>query len=351
MAKRFLVGVANINAYNKATNDLLFTSKTMLDTAIEVTTGSQEIAGGQGNPLQYVYFHSPKLNMTLTEVQFNLAMVAANVGSAITTGANIWYEEAITLTAGGAGTVSATPLVTPGATSTIYGWATNSSDVTTRVTFTGLNFTVAGASSGDVVCVRYYKNNSAAQQVVIPANFVPANVRLVMDCQLASSDTSSVSGASIIGRVQFEIGSAQLSGAQTINMTSTGVSNTPLKAVALADKTGVTGCTGAGIYGKITQIVDSSNWYDTVTVIGSSADPVNVSSGSSTFQLVIYAIPSVGSAFVAPAGDFTYVSSSPSVCSVSSTGLITRLTSGNTTITATVTGKTSLVDSISVVSA
>jgi len=351
MAKRFLVGVANIYGYNKSTNDLAFASKTMLDTAIEITTSNQEISGGQGNALQYVYFHSPKLNLTLTEVQFNLAMVAANVGSAITTGNNVWTEESITLTTGGAGTVSATPVVTPGVTSTIYGWVTNASDVTSRVTFSGTGFTLAGGSSGDVVCVRYYVANSASRQVSIPANFVPSNVRLVMDCQLASSDTSSVSGASIIGRIQFEIGSAQLSGAQTITMSSTGVSNTPLKAMALADKTGVTGCTGAGIYGKITEIVDSANWYDTVSIVTPTVDPVAISSGAPTSQIVMYAIPSVGSAFVAPAGDFTYVSGTPATATVSATGLITRVTTGSTLITVTVTGKTSVKSTINVVSA
>lgn len=351
MAKRFLVGVANIYAYNKSTNDLYFASKTMLDTAIEVSTGNQEITGGQGNTLQYVYFHSPKLNLTLTEVQFNLAMVAANVGSSIVTGANVWTEENVTLGALGAGTVAGTPVVTPDSSSTIYGWVTEQNGTTTRVTFTGSAFTLSGGTSGQVVCVRYYNNNTAARQVTIPANFVPANVRLVMDCQLASSDTTSVAGSSIIGRIQFEIGSAQLSGAQSITMSSEGVSNTPLTAMALADTTAVAGCTGSGIYGKITEIIDSANWYDLVTILAAQTDPVAISSGSPTSQIVLYGIPTVGAAFVVPAGDISYVSGTPATATVSSTGLITRVTTGSTLITCTITGKTAVKTTVNVVSA
>lgn len=350
MAKRFLVGVSNIYAYSRATNELLFTSKTMMDTAIEVSTGSTEIAGGQGNPLQYIYFHSPKLEITLTDTQFNLGMIAANVGSSITTNANVWYEESIAIVSN-AGTATKTPIKTPDSTSPIYGWFTDTSGVTQRVTFTGSAFSTTGLTD-QTGCLRYYITNNSARQITIPANFIPANVRLVMDCQLASSDTGSASGSSIIGRIQFEIGSAQLSGAQSIAMTSDGVANTPLKAQALADTNGVSGCTGAGIYGKITEILDSSNWYDLVTALAIVPDPVNISAGTPTKQLTVYAIPTSGSAFVVPNYlDLTFTSGTPATCTINTTGLITRVATGSSIVSAVITNKSSVQATTSVVSA
>jgi hypothetical protein len=350
MAKRFLVGVADIYGYNKATNELIFASKTMLDTAIEISTGNTEISGGQGNTLQYVYFHSGRLNLTLTETQFNLGMIASNVGSAVTTGASVWLEENVTLGVGGTGTVSKTPLKTPDSTSPIYGWVTVG-DTSTRVQFAGSNFTLAGGTNGQAVCVRYYATNTSAKQVVIPSNFVPANIRLVMDCQIASSDTSSLAGSSIIGRIQFEIGSAQLSGSQSITMTSDGVSQTPLSAMALADTSANYGCVGGGIYGKITEIIDNAYWYDSVVALAIVPDPVAISAGTPTQQLTIWAIPSSGSAFVVPTiSDIGFVSSTPATATVNTSGLVTRVATGSTIITATIINKNTIKATASVTS-
>lgn len=350
MAKRFLVGVGNVFAYSKATNELLFSSKTMIDTAIEVSTGSTEISGGQGDVLQYIYFHSPRLNLTLTETQFNLGMIASNVGSSIVTGANVWTEENVAITSN-AGTVNGTPLVTPDATGTIYGWVTDNDGNTQRVTFSGQSFTTIGLAD-QTVCVRFYANDSSARQVVIPANFVPANVRLVIEAQLASSDTGSISGSSIIGKTEFSIDSAQLSGAQTISMTSAGVANTPLQATALASSNGVAGCSGSGVYGSITEILTNANWYDNVNIITMIPDPVAISAGSPTQQMTVWAIPTVGSAFVVPDySDLTFGTDDAGVCTIDANGLVTRVGAGSTLVSVEITAKPSVDSTASVVSA
>ena len=53
---------------------------------------------------------------------------------------------------GGAGTVVKTPVGFLGS-STAYGWVTDVDGITTRVAFTGSNFTLPGGSLNDVVCV------------------------------------------------------------------------------------------------------------------------------------------------------------------------------------------------------
>ena len=64
--KKFMTSVADVFAYDENDN-LVFTSKTLLDSSIEVTLGNTEVRGGRGNQLLYMYYHSNKMNITLNE--------------------------------------------------------------------------------------------------------------------------------------------------------------------------------------------------------------------------------------------------------------------------------------------
>jgi len=350
MAKRFLVGVANIFAYHKTTGNELFTSRTMIDTAIEISTDSTNINGGVGNALQYIYFHTPELSLTLTETQFNLGMIASNVGSDITTGGDIWDEETVVLGVAGAGVITATPIIQPDiAGAVIYGWVTDAAGITTKVTFTGSNFTLAGGTDGETVCVRYYTNNSSIRVVTIPANFIPASIRLVMECSLASSDDVSAAGGSIIGKIQFEINTAQLSGAQSIEMSSSGVSQTPLTAMALASPSGVGGCIGSSVYGTIKEVIAGANWYDNVYALAITNGEIDIT-GVGTETLEVIAIPIQGTAFIVPDyTDLTFTSLDLAVATVAATGVITGVAAGDTSVTVGITAKASVDDAAAIV--
>ena len=84
-------------------------------------------------------------------------MLALAGGSTITTGANIWTEETVTLT-NGAGTVVGTPIGFQG--TTVYGWVTYGSVVSERVTMSTKSFTISDTTYNGDVCVRYYAFNS-----------------------------------------------------------------------------------------------------------------------------------------------------------------------------------------------
>ena len=164
--KKFMTSVADVYGYDESDN-LLFTSKTLLDSSMEVTLGSSEVRGGRGNQLLYTYFHTGAMNVTLNDTQFNLQMLGATVGKSVVTGNDVYTEETVTLGSGGTGTVTGTPLAIQG--TSIYGWVSLPSGTIERVTFTGSNFTASGGTSGDVVCVRYYAADAASRSITIPA--------------------------------------------------------------------------------------------------------------------------------------------------------------------------------------
>jgi len=215
MAKKFLVSVADVYGYDSSEN-LLFIGKTLLDSSIETSLNATDVRAGRGAALQYVYYNSPDMNITITESQFNLDFIAANLGSSIVTGNNVYTEETVTLVAN-AGSVTGTPL-SPTGGAVIYGWVTRPNGVVEKVTFTGSAYTAAGAGATDTVCVRYYAVDSASRSVTLNANVIPTIVRLVLEAQLASSDENT----NIIGSVQIIVPRATLTGAFSISLTPDG---------------------------------------------------------------------------------------------------------------------------------
>lgn len=321
-----------------ANDNLLWTGKTLINSAIEISTGSQPINAGQGNALQMIYYHTGALALTQEEQQFNLTMLAKTLGSSIVTGASVWEEESVVLTAS-AGTVTAgTPIAT--STGTIYGWAELSDGSTERFTFSGSGFTLTGQSSG-TVCVRYYVSDSAARQVTVNANIIPSVVRTVVEAQMFTGDPNNVSTSTLVGTVQVEVPRLQLDGSATITLSSTGVSSTPIKGNALASA--VAGCSSSGVYATITEVLDSANWYDNINIIAIADDTIAMSHPSTT-TLQVWAVPTNGDApFIAPNADLSFTSGTTATCTAGlHTGLITTVASGTSTITVTITSKSSI---------
>lgn len=328
--KKFLVSVADVRGYTQD-DQLLFEGKTMLDSSIETTLSNTDVRAGQGNQLQYIFYHTAELKATITEAQFSLEYLALNVGSSINIGADMYSEESVTLVAGG-GSVVNTPKTT--STGVIYGWVTFEDGSTERVTFTDKAFTTSRGASVETVCVRYYNNEASAREVRVTANMIPATVKLVMEATLCSSEATT----NKIGKIQIIIPKASMTGAFTLSMTPDAVASTPLSVRALAYAATGGGCTGSEpLYARIIEKIDGTNWYDDVNslaVVGGDFTLANLA----TKQLQIKAIPNTGSAFAPPYSALTFAGTG---VSCSPTGLVTGATGGGTVLVS-ITGKSTV---------
>jgi hypothetical protein len=331
--KLFMVSVADYYMYDGDQN-LLAAGKTLSESTMELTVNSTDVRGGKGAPLQYIYFNSPDMNITLTDTQFNLPFISLSTGEAIANGANVWTEENITLSAGLVGTVVGTPAGFLGS-ATKYAWVTHADGSIERLAFTGQTFTSATGTSGEVVCARFYETDAAAKEVTIPANIIPSIVTLVLDAQLASSDEST----NIVGSVQIVMPKVQLTGGFSLTMTMDGVSTTPLTARALSyTPVGVAGCANADVFGYIKQIRLATNWYDDVYALAIENSEITLTHPA-TRQLVIKALHSTGSPSTPPMSGLTFASSTVGTATVSSGGLITTVAAGDTVISVAITAK------------
>lgn len=328
--KKFLVSTADVYGYDSNDN-LLFVGKTLLDSSIETTLSNTDVRAGKGNQLQYIYYHTAEMNITINEAQFSLEFLALNTGSSIETGANIWTEESVTVTNGAGVVTQGTPLAIQ--TQTIYGWVTKEDGTVERVAFSGANFTLADSSYNGTVCVRYYTNDAAARKVTVYADMLPSTIRLVMVGTLASSDSTT----NQIGTVQIEVPRASMTGAFTLSMTPDAVAQTPLSVRALASTETAGGCSGnRPIYATITEKVNGAKWYDNVIALAIKGGDFNLKSGDSK-TLQVYAIKNDGSAaFLAPVGGITFASSETSKATVEG-GIVSGVAAGSSTIKATIT--------------
>lgn len=334
--KKFLVSTANVYGYDSDDN-LLFTGTTLMDSSIETTLSNTDVRAGQGNQLQYIYYHTAEMNITINEAQFSLEYLALNVGSSITTGADVWTTETVAVE-NGAGSVAGTPLAPTG--TKLYGWITDKNDNTERVEFTGSSFTMADSSYNGNVCVRYYATNAAARQITVYADMLPSTIKLVMEAQLCSSDSTT----NRIGTLQIEVPKASMTGAFTLSMTPDSVSQTPLSVRALSSQVNEGGCTAnRPIYATITEILFDAKWYDNVIALAIDGGDIELAPGE-TKSLRVFAVKNDGSApFLVQASEITFSSDSSEI-TVDGTGVISVSSSatGTATIKATITDKDSI---------
>lgn len=343
MARNFAAGVADVTVF--AGDQILMTAKTLIQSSISIGSSAEEIRGGSGNKLFGKYYHTSTFDISLEDVMFKLEYFAFNTGSAIAQGGDVFTKEQITIT-DNTGTITGTPAVYENYGT--IGWVSipGTDDVPEKVTFTNGTFDYT-APNGTVVCVSYMSKNMSSRHITINSAFVPSEVKLVMSLNLfragANVGGNNINASSRSGRVEIVVPRFQFSGTQEFSMTSSGYSTSPINGSALDVQSA--DCEEGGYYAIITEILDSATWYENVHALALNSQEIDltVTEGKDhTFQMVVYALPKNGSNFPAPLGGedgVVLTVAEASIASVSSTGLVTGLASGNTTITATIPNK------------
>ena len=170
MPKKYLVGVGTVRAFEG--NNLIFVGKTLIESSMEISVSSTDIRGGLSNALLGQYFHDSALSLTITDAQFNLPMIAKNVGTSVSVGGDIFKTESITLN-GKNGTVTGTPVAVDGAKAYVY---TEYDGEPYSLAVTGKTFSIDGTPipEGTSLCVAYLYHNINTSSIIIPSYIVPS---------------------------------------------------------------------------------------------------------------------------------------------------------------------------------
>lgn len=341
MVRNYIAGAATVDIF--VGDQLLATANTLLDSSITVGSTAEDVRGGAGNKLLGKYYHTSTMDITLTDVLFRLEYLAFNTGSTITQIADFLTQEQVVLDGTKKGTLTGTPAEFK--TYGLIGWASLPGEYEyQKVTLSNEDGHYTFQYPGDVqegqkICIKYVSTDNAARMITISSNFIPSEVSLVMTANLyrAGGKAGAINDSSRVGFVQVEVPRFQFSASQEISMTSTGVANTPLTGSALDNPS--EDCSGNGYYAKITEVIEGANWYDNVFTLAVDDADINIAPAG-TYNMTVYAIPTNGSAFVAPVADLTFTSGNDSFATVgANTGVITGVADGETTVTVVITAK------------
>lgn len=345
MAERFiLAGVGDIQLFDQSTGEIIVTSKTLTDSGINFSVTAEDIRGGMANAILGKYFHDTAMELTLTDALFSLEYLALNVGGTISASADVLTMEQITTSVADTITVGGTPQEF-GSVGTIGWYSIAGKDNWQKITFEGKDATVSNLPAGTTVCVKYVVTDASAEQFTVSSAFIPSQVHAILTLPLFKStqgSDASFTSSSKVGEIQVDIPNFLLAGAQELSLSSSGAATTALSGSALASYTGQEGCSDAGYYAILKQIIiGKDEWSDVKAIVVADSD-VDLVEGE-TQTLEVYALYSgVKAPRLIEASKLTFASSDDTKAEVDATGKVTAIAAGTANIDVVVTGHSDL---------
>lgn len=319
-AKTFLVSTADFALFYN--DQLAATGTTNLNTSIEVSMEEQNVNAGKGNKKVYSYKYGRELAVTLETANWDLRYIAANVGTEISEGlADAYVIGACATVNNGIAVLAKTPI---GKVAVDLG---NGNIVEVDATGATIDLTSYGLTTGTTTVNVTYRYSDTAKMLIIDAETSPKVFKLVLDADKHNNKVGK------IGSIQIVIPSYQPSGNFNIEFTPDGVSSTNIDGSALAVE-GDTCEAGNSVYAYINEFDDTA----TVTsVISLAAIPSSISlvEGSKTTLSVIGIKGGLYSNVQLNNADCTFTSGDSNVATVTSTGEVTAVGAGTTSITVT----------------
>ena len=157
----FLAGVGNAEILKNG--ELFATAKTLTDSSITIGVSAEDIRAGQGAKLYGKYFHTSTFDLKMTDAMFKMEYIAANVGSDLEWGGDVFKDEEVVVASDGKLKVSGTPVpFTSGGKVYIYAKLVNDEHYKTYE-YTSEGVTVPEGT----YCVKYLYTNDNARKLVV----------------------------------------------------------------------------------------------------------------------------------------------------------------------------------------
>lgn len=290
------------------------------------------------------YFHDSLLESNITDALFDMTYIALNVGGEITVGGDSLITESVTTTTENEVTVTGTPVAFGNAG--LVGWMTiEGEDNWQPITFVGQTAEVSDLPSGTNVCVRYNAYDDAMKQFIIPSNVIPSEIHVVMTYPLfaATTDVQSLSTSSKVGELIVDIPRFQFNGSVELSLTSSGAATSNLSGSALAVNDTIN-CSDMGRYGTVKLRTFGGKWYDSLIAMAVDGAEMSMKTGDTKTLKVVGIFQDKGTTLtgVLNNANLTFTSSSSSVASVSTAGVVTAAGTGTATIEIVATDKPSV---------
>ena len=321
--KFFLASVGNAEAYAARNGEFahVLSARTLTESTLGFTSSMEEVRAGQGAKLYGRFNHSAGMTVSLTDAMFDMNYIALQTGSQIQTGASaIYAKDSYTAVTGATKTIALTK--EPVAIGTACGldkkvvWfrasGCNPTQEDISVVIDGTdnkyengNLTVGATDAAKFVdgvtyCISYFAMDNLADLIKISANFIPAEMVLVLTAKLFEGDANAPETGKPAGEITIKVPRFQLDGQFDLSMAMTSAATIALNGTALAVDAG--GCEDDGIYAEIVQVLEGST-YSSKGIRMIAVDPESAVAGSVP---VVYGLYNNGSTGLIPNSDLTF---------------------------------------------
>lgn len=336
--RKFLAGVGDAILLKGQT--IIGFAKTLTESTFGFTISSEEIRGGKGNALIGKYYHDSGLTVQITDSCFKLEYIAANLGVDLQKGGLGVYQNELTVQTANKVTLPQAPTAVAGS---MIGWYRTPSEKDYTVgTITeaagAYTMTIPNAKAGEKYCVMYFYQNANADSIIIPVDYVPDELHVIILNDLFNADISTTNNATKVGRLITDIPRLQLDGAQDLNLTATSAATVSLSGSALAvDNTD--SCEAESYYGTMTEEIFGAKWQNEVRAIAFEDADIALANGG-TQALVCYVLFDGNKApKIVDNANFTFVEEDEAgVVTISTAGVVTAVKDGTAHISATLKG-------------
>lgn len=266
--RKFLASVGNAQLLGKVGGVFQHIAdvRTLTDSTLSFSNSMDEIRAGEGAQLYGRFSHDAGLTIQLTDAMFDLNYIALQTGAAIEGNATAFFSETKTKTSGNV-TLSHTPEalgVSCGLQDKVMVWM-RAKDCASDGEWTAVAATSAtvevpsslGIADGTDICVRYFVTKPEARQVLINANFIPAELVLILTTKLFAGDANAPETGKPVGEITVKIPRFQLDGNFDLSMAMSSPATMSLNGTALAVADG--SCEGAGIYAEIVEVLTNTD--------------------------------------------------------------------------------------------
>lgn len=271
--KKFLASVGRGILLARQSDDLVPVANvnTLTESTLSITSTMEEVRAGQGAKLYGRFNHDAGMTVTLTDAMFDMNYIALQVGSQLQKGGLIMHTETVTCTTAGELTLSQ-PVKEIGESCGLnkylvwYRKAGCSADEEYSSVEVAENATTVESddfvttAGENTYCVSYFTEDAAASTLLINANFVPAELVLILTTKLFAGDANAPETGKPVGEITIKIPRFQLDGAFDLSMAMSAAATMSLNGTALAVSDG--GCDDNGIYAEIVEVIEGAKWYD-----------------------------------------------------------------------------------------
>lgn len=250
MANVFLGSVGDAYVYNK--DRLFFTATTLTESSINTGVSAEEVRGGTGAKLLANFFHTTSFGLTMTDSMFNIDYIAAEVGDMdVRLGGDDLKAEEFQATAGNlTRKLEKTAVAIIGDKKLALVRKVGETEWVTKVIDSQNSVTVDEAGT---YCIKYWYKNTLARKIIVKADFVPAELTVMLTTNLYAGDASAKETGKPIGKITIKIPRFQLNGTFDLAMAMASPATVQIQGSALAYEEGC----DASYYAEIVQIIDN----------------------------------------------------------------------------------------------